>query len=222
VSQAGSPSVARGWDEARPVYEFVSRVVDVLVAVALLLLLCPLWLAIAALIRATSPGPALFRATVVGRWGRPFTYCKFRTMVAGDDSHHRRWLAEFVTRDAPYEDGVYKVVGDSRITPLGRWLRRFSLDEVPQLLNVLRGDMSVVGPRPPVPCEWELYDDDARGRLAVKPGITGLYQVTARSQVPFSRMVAIDLDYVRRRSLALDTGIMLRTFWVMVAGRGAA
>jgi lipopolysaccharide/colanic/teichoic acid biosynthesis glycosyltransferase len=200
----------------------VNRFLDIVIATAFLVLLCPFWLAIAALVRLTSPGPALFRATVIGRNGRPFVYYKFRTMVAGDDGHHQRWLREFVTRDAPYQDGVYKVVGDSRITPVGRVLRRCSLDEVPQLINVLRGEMSIVGPRPPIPCEWDLYDDTARGRLAVRPGITGLYQVTARSRVPFSRMLALDLEYVRRRSLALNLAIMLRTVWVMLAGRGAA
>lgn len=209
--------------DGRRAYDAASRALDVVVAAAILVLLSPAWLAIAALVRATSPGPALFRATVVGRRGRPFTYYKFRTMVdGGDDAHHRRWLREFVTRDAPYRDGVFKVVDDSRVTPVGRVLRRFSLDEVPQLLNVLRGEMSVVGPRPPVPVEWELYDAATRHRLDVRPGITGLYQVTARSRVPFSRMVAIDLEYVRRRSLALDVQIMLRTVRVMVSGRGAA
>jgi lipopolysaccharide/colanic/teichoic acid biosynthesis glycosyltransferase len=117
---------------------------------------------------------------------------------------------------------VYKVVDDHRVTAVGRVLRRFSLDEVPQLVNVLRGDMRVVGPRPPIVYEWGLYDDAARRRLDVKPGITGLYQVTARSQVPFSGMLALDLEYVRRRSLALDLRIMLRTVWVMLSGRGAA
>ena len=216
---AGGASIARA--RSRAGYEAASRALDVLVAAAALVLLGPLWLVIAVLVRATSPGPALFRATVVGRDGVPFTYFKFRTMVDGDDSHHRRWLREFVIRDAAYRDGVFKVVGDSRVTPLGRVLRRFSLDEVPQLVNVLRGEMSIVGPRPPLPCEWELYDAAARGRLAVRPGLTGLYQVTARSRVPFSGMLAIDLDYVRRRSLGLDLSIMLRTVWVMLAGSGA-
>jgi lipopolysaccharide/colanic/teichoic acid biosynthesis glycosyltransferase len=218
---AGGASVARA--PGRTGYEAISRALDVVVAAAVLVLLGPLWLAIAGLVRATSRGPALYRAIVIGRDGEPFTYLKFRTMVVdGDDSHHRRWLREFVTRDAPYQDGVYKVVGDSRVTPVGRVLRRFSLDEVPQLVNVLRGEMSVVGPRPPLPCEWALYDAAARRRLAVRPGITGLYQVTARSRVPFSGMLAIDLDYVRRRSLGLDLSIMLRTVWVMVSGSGAA
>jgi lipopolysaccharide/colanic/teichoic acid biosynthesis glycosyltransferase len=143
-------------------------------------------------------------------------------MVAGDDSHHRAWLREFVTRDAPYQDGTYKILGDPRVTPVGRVLRRFSLDEVPQLINVLKGDMSIVGPRPPLPLEFELYDEQARQRLAVLPGITGLYQIRARSQVPFSQMLAIDLEYVERRSLGLDLQIMMRTVGVMLAGRGAA
>lgn len=218
---AGGASVARARSHAG--YEAASRALDVLVAAAVLVLLGPLWLAIAVLIRATSPGPALFRASVIGRDGEPFTYLKFRTMVVnGDDRDHRRWLHEFVTRDAPYRDGLFKVVGDGRVTPVGRVLRRFSLDEVPQLVNVLRGEMSVVGPRPPLPCEWALYDAAARRRLAVRPGITGLYQVTARSRVPFSGMLAIDLDYIRRRSLVLDLSIMVRTVWVMLTGSGAA
>jgi lipopolysaccharide/colanic/teichoic acid biosynthesis glycosyltransferase len=147
-------------------------------------------------------------------------------MRSGDDSHHKAWLRDFVRADRPFLDSegepVYKAVDDARVTPVGRFLRRFSLDEVPQLINVLIGDMSVVGPRPPIPAEYEVYDESARGRLAVKPGITGLYQVTARSRVPFSEMLAIDLDYIRRRSLGLDLSIMLRTVGAMVHGEGAA
>jgi len=202
-------------------YVIANRVLDVVIASAALVLLSPLWLAIAVLIRATSPGPALFRRTVVGKDGRHFTYYKFRTMVAGDDSHHREWLRGFVIRDAAYQDGYFKVIGDPRVTRVGRVLRRLSLDEVPQLINVLRGEMSIVGPRPPIAEEYALYDDRCRRRLAVKPGITGLYQVTARSRVPFSQMLAIDLDYIERRSITLDIAIMLRTIAVMVSGRGA-
>ena len=203
-------------------HAIASRLLDIVVASAVLVLGSPLWLAIAVLIRVTSPGPALFRRTVVGKDGWHFTYYKFRSMVVADDSHHREWLREFVTRDAAYRDGRFKVVGDPRVTPVGRVLRRLSLDEVPQLLNVLRGDMSIVGPRPPIAEEYALYDDRCRLRLAVKPGITGLYQVTARSRVPFSQMLAIDLDYIERRSIRLDVAIMLRTIAVMVSGRGAA
>lgn len=202
-------------------YAVGSRLIDIVVATAALVLLSPLWLAIAVLIRATSPGPALFCRTVVGRDGHHFTYYKFRSMVAGDDSHHRAWLREFVTRDAAFRDGCFKVVGDPRITPVGRVIRRLSLDEVPQLICVLRGDMSIVGPRPPIAEEYALYDERTRRRLAVRPGITGLYQVTARGRVPFSQMLAIDLDYIERRSLRLDLAIMLRTIGVMVSGMGA-
>jgi lipopolysaccharide/colanic/teichoic acid biosynthesis glycosyltransferase len=209
------------WADARPLYEVASRAIDIVLAVAALLLLSPVWLTIALLIRTTSPGPALFRRAVVGKGGRQFTYFKFRTMVDGDDSHHRRWLHDFVSSDAPYRGSQFKVVGDWRITRVGRLLRRLSLDEVPQLVNVLKGDMSIVGPRPPILYEFELYNGDARRRLAVKPGITGLYQVNARSRVPFSEMLAIDLDYIRRRSLALDAVIMLRTIGAMLSGRGA-
>jgi len=209
------------WPPARPTYEIASRVLDVVVAGGALVLLSPVWVGIAVLIRATSPGPALFRGTVMGKGGRPFTYYKFRSMVDGDDAVHRRWLRDFVTRDAPYQGDRFKVVDDRRVTRVGRTLRRLSIDEVPQLVNVLRGEMSIVGPRPPIVDEFVLYDENVLRRLAVKPGITGLYQVTARSRVPFSEMLAIDLDYIERRSLLLDLKIILRTAAVMVSGRGA-
>jgi lipopolysaccharide/colanic/teichoic acid biosynthesis glycosyltransferase len=216
-----SPPDSEEGPTERPIYQVLSRVLDLIVAATILVLLSPLWLFIALLIRTTSPGPVLFRGPVIGRGGKPFTYYKFRSMIAGDDVEHRRWLHGFVTRDTPCGDGSFKLVDKRRVTAVGRVLRRLSLDEVPQLLNVLKGDMSVVGPRPPIPYEWELYDADARRRLAVKPGITGLYQVTGRSRVPFSRMLAIDLDYIRRRSLALDLWIMVRTAGTIISGNGA-
>jgi lipopolysaccharide/colanic/teichoic acid biosynthesis glycosyltransferase len=216
-----APSEAVAWPRPKPAYDLLSRLLDVVVAAVVLVVLSPLWLAIAALVRTTSPGPALFRRTVVGKGGRRFTYYKFRSMVDGDDSHHREWLRDFVTRDAPYQEGRFKVIGDRRITPVGRWLRRLSVDEVPQLINVVRGDMSIVGPRPPILEEFHHYDATSRRRLAVKPGITGLYQVTARGRVPFSQMRAIDLDYIERRSLRLDLVIMVRTIAVMLSGKGA-
>ena len=142
-------------------------------------------------------------------------------MREGDDSHHREWLKDFVTRDSAYVGGEFKVRDDPRVTRLGRFLRRTSLDEVPQLINVLKGDMSVVGPRPPIEYEYDLYDERAKRRLAVKPGITGLYQITARSSVPFSKMLELDLEYIQKRSLWLDFSIMLRTPLAMITGRGA-
>jgi lipopolysaccharide/colanic/teichoic acid biosynthesis glycosyltransferase len=218
---------AREWPPPAPaLYEPAKRALDVAVASVALVAGSPLWLAFGAAIRLTSPGPALFRREVAGKDGEVFTYYKFRTMREGDDTHHREWLKDFVRNDSPYSTATgrraFKVVADPRVTRVGRWLRRLSIDEVPQLINVLRGEMSVVGPRPPILAEIEHYDDRARRRLAVKPGITGLYQVTARSAVPFSRMVEIDCDYIERRSVRLDLWIMARTLGAILGGSGAA
>jgi lipopolysaccharide/colanic/teichoic acid biosynthesis glycosyltransferase len=150
-------------------------------------------------------------------------------MVAGaGDSLHKEAIARFVAgealsteKTADGERQVFKMTSDPRVTAVGRILRKSGLDEIPQFYNVLRGDMSVVGPRPPVRYEYEHYNDEQRRRLAVRPGITGLYQVSARSQVSFERMIEIDLDYIARRSLLLDLSIIARTPWVMLTGRGA-
>lgn len=208
-------------------YRTAKRMLDVLVSAAVLLLGLPVWLVIALLIKRSSSGPVFYRGMVIGRGGAPFRYYKFRTMITGgDNSAHKQWLEQFVKQDAAFSEGpggekVFKVVNDPRITRVGRVLRKLSLDEAPQMLNVLHGDMSLVGPRPPVPYEYEHYDDWAKQRLSVTPGITGLYQVTARSQVGFSGMAAIDLDYIRRRSIWLDLWIMLKTPLVMLLGKGA-
>jgi len=208
-------------------YAAAKRALDVFIVLLVLVIGLPIWLLIALLIKLGSAGPIFYRGTVIGRGGKPFRYYKFRTMVTGgDNTAHKQWLEQFVKQDAAFaEDAsgkkVFKVVDDPRITSVGRTLRKLSLDEVPQMLNVLTGDMSLVGPRPPVPYEYEHYDDWARQRLSVSPGITGLYQVTARSQVGFRGMVAIDLDYIRRRSLWLDVQIMFKTPIVMLLGKGA-
>lgn len=208
--------------DRRLLYDVVKRTFDIAVSLAALVILLPIWLAIAGAIKLTSNGPVLFRGTVVGRYGRSFTWYKFRTMVVAPDHAHRDWLREFVLADRPYEGGRYKLTPDPRVTAVGAVLRRFSLDEVPQFINVLLGQMSIVGPRPPIEYEFSLYDEFRCRRLAVRPGITGLHQVTGRSLVPFSVMLATDLDYIERRSLALDLAIMARTATVMVTGRGAA
>jgi lipopolysaccharide/colanic/teichoic acid biosynthesis glycosyltransferase len=199
---------------------------DLAISAIVLAIGAPLWLTVGLVIHVTSPGPALYSRQVVGKDGRYFTYYKFRSMRAGDDSHHREWLRDFVSSDKPFgeQDGrpIFKAIDNSRVTPIGKWLRRSSLDEIPQLINVVRGDMSLVGPRPPIVAEYELYDADMRRRLAVRPGITGLYQITARSQVPFSRMLALDCEYVARRSLLLDVRIMARTPFAMIKGSGAS
>ncbi len=207
------------------VYEVVTGVYNRLLAAAALLLLSPLWLAIALVIRLTSPGPALFRAPVVGRNGRVFQYYKFRTMyVDRDNEGHVRWIEEFVRDDRPHSTDargrpVYKYNDDATVTAVGGWLRRFSLDEVPQMLNVLRGDMNIVGPRPPVLYEYDLYGPDERQRLVVKPGITGLYQARRRGRASFSEMLQLDVEYVRRRSLWLDIQIILKTPLLMLRGQ---
>jgi lipopolysaccharide/colanic/teichoic acid biosynthesis glycosyltransferase len=228
-AQPASELITVAWAEAQAPagYGAAKRALDVAVVILVLVVGLPIWLLIALLIKLTSSGPVFYRGTVIGRGGAAFRYYKFRTMVTdGDNTAHKQWLEQFVKQDAAFtEDGsgnkVFKVIDDPRITSVGRWLRKLSLDEVPQMLNVLRGEMSLVGPRPPVPYEYEHYDDWARQRLSVPPGITGLYQVTARSQVGFSGMVAIDLDYIRRRSLWLDLKIMLKTPIVMLLGKGA-
>ena len=207
-------------------YEIIGGIIGRVLAAGVLVALSPLWLVIAAAIKLTSDGPVLFQAPVAGLNGRVFEYYKFRTMYVGSDkTEHVRWIKAFVHGDRPYtrdQSGlpVYKVIDDPRVTWVGRWLRRFSIDEVPQLLNVLRGDMNIVGPRPPVVYEYELYGPEERRRLAVKPGITGLYQVQMRGRASFSEMLGLDLEYIRRRSLWLDLQILLRTPWVVLMEHG--
>ncbi len=211
-----APSETLKWKQA----------LDLFTGATLLLASFPLWIIIALLIKLDSRGPVFFAQEAIGRGGQPFRLYKFRTMrTDADNERHRSFIATFVrgSKEQYEVDGerkVYKMVDDDRVTRVGRWLRRAGVDELPQLLNVLRGEMSVVGPRPPLPYEFVLYDDWARQRLAVQPGITGLYQVTRRSEAAFREMVEVDLDYIRRRSLWLDLGIMARTAPVMLLGKG--
>ncbi len=197
------------------------RPLDIVGAAALLLLAAPIWAAAAIAIKLDSPGPVLYVQDAVGRGGRTFRFHKLRTMTHGaDGADHRRYIRSFV-QGATGENGVHKMTTDARRTRVGRWLRRLSLDELPQALDVLRGEMSLVGPRPPLPYEYALYDELARRRLAVKPGMTGLYQVTRRSRASFREMVEIDLQYAQRRSLWLDLWIILATLPAMLSGKGA-
>jgi len=216
--------------EQKPIYEFVKRVQDVILAATALFFLAPLWILIMLLVRLTSSGPAIHRQhNVVGRYGKLMTVYKFRTMFTHmNDDIHRKTIARFVKGeqiDSIEKDGeevpVYKMTRDPRVTLIGRFLRKFGIDEIPQLINVLKGDMSLVGPRPPLLYEYEHYTDLHKMRLEVMPGITGLYQVTARSSVPFEKMIEIDLDYIKRRSYWFDLKIMLLTPWVLITGKGA-
>lgn len=202
-------------------YDTVKRILDIVVSLVGLVAFFPLWLLIAIAIKLTSPDPILYVADTVGKHGKIFSFYKFRTMCTdSDETLHKQYLAQFVKRNEPHtiirrddgsEERIYKIVNDPRATPIGRILRATGLDEAPQLLNVLKGEMSMVGPRPPRLAEYEHYEDWHKQRLTVMPGITGLYQVTARSVVPFDEMVRIDLEYIRKRSLWLDLKIMFLT-----------
>jgi exopolysaccharide biosynthesis polyprenyl glycosylphosphotransferase len=200
----------------------IKRAFDIVFALAVLVLGAPAFVLIGLLVKLSSPGPVLFRQTRLGRDGRPFVFYKFRSMRHNnDDQVHREFCAEFINGNGHGEPQVFKMVEDPRVTRIGGLLRRTSLDELPQFWNVLKGEMSVVGPRPPIAYEYEHYQDWHKDRLKVKPGLTGLWQVSGRSQVGFDEMVMLDLHYISRWSLLLDLRIVARTLPVMVRGDGA-
>lgn len=210
--------------------DVLKRAMDITGSLVGLLLLSPLLLVIALLIKATSQGPVLFRQERFGQYGRKFVFLKFRSMfVNNDDSIHRAFIRKLITEmgesapgDTTGTNPVYKITNDPRITPLGHILRKTSLDELPQFINVLKGEMSLVGPRPPIPYELENYDVWHRHRLlGKKPGITGLWQVTGRSTTTFDSMVRLDLQYIREWSLWLDIKLLLQTPLAVVRGKGA-
>lgn len=201
------------------------RTLDVSLVLLGGILLLPILAIVAAAIKLSSPGPVLFKQDRVGRNGKVFTLYKFRSMLPDNDDRAHRLYVEALIRGEPAGvkktgEKVYKLVNDPRVTPLGRFLRATSLDEFPQLWNVFKGDMSLVGPRPCLPYEWELYEDWQRTRLQVLPGITGLWQVSGRSQVPFEEMVLLDLHYIANWSLSLDIALLFRTVPVVVTGSG--
>ncbi len=205
------------------------RMIDILGSLSLLALLSPIFLVTAAAIKLTSAGPVLFRQKRIGEHGTPFTFLKFRSMYMNNDSsEHKEYVRQLIAGQAEKKsangngEGVFKLTNDPRITPVGRILRRASLDELPQLINVLRGEMSLVGPRPPVPYEVEAYATWHRRRLLeAKPGITGLWQVHGRSRVEFDDMVRLDLRYARDCSPLLDLKILLQTPKAVISGDGA-
>ncbi len=219
-------------DAARPVMSeskriplAIKRVADTCASALGLLLLSPVLLLIGLIVRMESSGPALFRQERIGQGGVPFTFYKFRTMEDGNDSSiHQDYVRQLITEgseDLKGDTGSFKIEDDPRVTRFGRILRRTSLDELPQLLNVLVGDMSLVGPRPPLQYEVELYSDYALRRLECKPGITGLWQVSGRCQTTFDEMVELDVEYVDSWSLGLDLRILARTVPVVFGREGA-
>jgi lipopolysaccharide/colanic/teichoic acid biosynthesis glycosyltransferase len=207
-------STSNNW--RRPLHLGLKRFIDIAVSVLSLFFLSPLFVVLALLIKLTSPGPVIYRWRVVGRHGHPFIGYKFRSMVANADQLRSR-LQSRNEMTGP----VFKLTDDPRITPVGRWLRRFSLDELPQLWSVLKGDMSLVGPRPPLQEEYRLFTPKQKLKLSVKPGITCLWQVNGRNEITdFDEWIRLDLQYIEKWSLALDCKILLRTILAVVKGKG--
>lgn len=203
----------------------IKKAIDLGGSLVALLLLSPVFLAIAAAIKWNSRGPVFFRQERMGSNGRTFVFLKFRSMyTSSDHTTHKDYIQKYIReqKNAAVEPGVFKLTNDSRVTPVGRLLRKTSLDELPQLINVLKGEMSLVGPRPPIPYECDLYDTWHRRRLhSCKPGITGLWQVMGRSRTTFDEMVRLDLKYIREWSLWLDLKILLKTPRAVIGGKGA-
>lgn len=197
------------------------RVFDVVVASLALLILTLPFLIIALLIKLSSKGAVFHSDTRIGKDGNPFKFYKFRTMqVNNDDTIHREFVRDLIKQNGESGGDIKKIINDPRITRIGKFLRKTSLDELPQLFNVLRGEMSLVGPRPCLPYEWEQYDDWHRRRFSVIPGCTGLWQVSGRSAVDFNDMVILDLFYIDNMSPLFDLKIMFKTIPVMVLGKG--
>ncbi|MCK4350587.1 MAG: sugar transferase [Candidatus Krumholzibacteria bacterium] len=205
----------------------VKRSIDVVVSLLVLIFGFPFFLAIALLIKITSKGPVFFRQRRVGRDGSTFILFKFRTMKLGlDDTAHREFTKSFINGHSMHTpldhngDSVYKLTGDPRVTGIGSFLRRVSLDELPQFINIIKGEMTVVGPRPSLPYEYDCFKDWHKLRVKVKPGLTGLWQVSGRSTVTFDEMVKLDLYYIESWALLMDIKIMFKTLPVMLAGTG--
>jgi lipopolysaccharide/colanic/teichoic acid biosynthesis glycosyltransferase len=226
------PELYAGQDRIT-LFQVLKRGVDIFGSLALLVLLSPLFLAIAVLVRCSSRGPVLFRQVRFGQMLKPFMMSKFRTMIAdADHAIHHHYVSWFISSSSKEQEEnkdkpkpkpkTFKLTNDPRVTPIGRFLRKTSLDELPQLWNVLRGDMSLVGPRPPLWYELQQYKSWHRHRvLDSKPGITGLWQVTGRSRTTFDEMVRLDIRYARGRSLWADFKILLATPAAVIKGKGA-
>lgn len=203
-------------------WERSKRVFDVLVATIMLIVLTPLLALIAVAIVLDSPGPVLFRQKRHGRGRRPFVVLKFRSMQYGASADvHRRYIRQLATDEDGVGSGLKKLTRDVRVTRVGAVLRRTSLDEIPQLINVVRGEMSIVGPRPALTYELEYYEPDHYARFAVRPGLTGLWQVSGRNEIGFLGMLSLDAEYARSSSARLDAKILLRTPLAVFEGKAA-
>jgi len=220
------PSVARGQVPASWLDAAAKRALDLLVASLLLVLLSPVLLLVAVVVRLNSPGPALFRQVRAGHRCAPFVMLKFRSMYQdNDDAIHRDFVTSMLTTGRPPLDDprqLYKLTGDPRVTAVGGFLRKLSLDELPQLINVVRGEMSLVGPRPALPWEAALFQPRHQARFTVKPGITGLWQVSGRNLLTMQQALELDVEYARRHNFFLDLATLARTVPVVLTRRGAS
>lgn len=195
----------------------IKRLFDICAALGAILIFSPIFILTALIIYLGDRGPIIYSQSRVGKDGRHFKFYKFRSMVVNADRMKDRLLKE----NESEEGVIFKMKRDPRVTPVGRFIRKFSIDELPQLFNVLRGDMSLVGPRPPLPREVELYTLEDRKRLHVIPGITCIWQVSGRSEIPFKQQVELDKEYIRSRSFWRDILILLKTIPVVILGKGA-
>jgi lipopolysaccharide/colanic/teichoic acid biosynthesis glycosyltransferase len=221
-SGPASPTITVPIAPTPAAYRLSKRVLDVMVATIGLVLASPVMAAIAAMIRLESGGPVFFRQERIGLGGRTFMLFKFRSMqVEADEAAHREYVSRLLKRELHAEGQAtwVPIAGDPRVTQIGGFLRRSHLDELPQLLNIARGEMSLVGPRPPIPYEVELYEPWHLRRLAVIPGLTGLWQAHGWGRLSFDEGVALDIEYVQRRSFGLDLRILARTIWQILTGR---
>ena len=196
---------------------FFKRLMDIILSILAILIGSPIFLLTAFLVKITSPGPIIFSQVRVGKFGRHFKFYKFRSMYI--DAEARK--AELMKHNESGDGVIFKMKRDPRITPIGRFIRKFSIDELPQLFNVLLGDMSLVGPRPPLPSEVRTYTLEERKRLNITPGITCLWQVSGRSELPFSKQIALDKEYIASQSVWKDFLILLKTIPAILTGKGA-
>ncbi len=212
-------------DKSKAGYRIIKRTMDIAGSLFGLLLFSPIFLVVPILIKLTSDGPVFFRQRRIGRFGKEFYFLKFRSMYLNNNPEiHRKYVKSLIEQKEKAAEGmpVFKIVNDPRVTPIGHFLRKTSIDELPQFFNVLKGDMSLVGPRPPIPYEVVEYHYWHRRRIVeVKPGITGLWQVYGRSKTTFDEMVRLDLQYVRDQSILLDLKIIFRTPFAIISGDGA-
>ena len=230
TASEASPAHRPGWltvpETPTPTgYRMAKRALDIAASAAGLLITSPVLLAAAAAVRLESPGPILFRQERLGLGGRPFTCYKFRSMfVTADEGRHRKHVHHLIRGEVEGNEvdgeGVWvPILSDPRVTGVGAFLRRSHIDELPQLINILRGEMSLVGPRPPIPYEVEVYEPWHARRLSVVPGLTGLWQATGWGRLSFDEGVALDLAYIDRRSFWFDLQLIGRTLWQIITGR---